>query len=452
MRLHLLTVTAFGPFAGTETVDFDALGAAGLFLLHGPTGAGKTSVLDAVVFALYGVVPGARQRAGALRSDHADPEVQTAVALEVTVRGRRLRITRQAAWERPKRRGGGTTREQARVLVEELAVAGDGRGVATLSTRLDEAGQLLHDLLGMNAEEFCQVVLLPQGQFAEFLRADADARRPLLEQLFSTERFSAVEAELADARRAAQQHLDVAHAEVTQLLARVVEAAGLEAVPEDVLDDLGVDTGAGGGAIGWSERLRHEALVGLQERRQAEQAAATALEQARHSYDTATERAEDQHRAEQVRIRATLLEARLAARPALVEELRLARAAEQLVPALDLLDRAEEAVQELREAEQWTRQHLPEALQTASPARLRAACQRTRDELAVLADLAVDGATEDRLAAALAAEVDAQHEREEALSDLAAELAHVSARLPEIDAGLAPARREAAEVGRLRAE
>src|SRR3954447_2422163 len=102
MRLHQLELTAFGPYAGTECVDFDALADHGIFLLTGPTGAGKTSVLDAVCFALFGAVPGARQTAKRLRSDHADATTRTRVRLEVTLRGRRYRITREPEQERPK--------------------------------------------------------------------------------------------------------------------------------------------------------------------------------------------------------------------------------------------------------------------------------------------------------------------------------------------------------------
>src|ERR1044071_8922745 len=93
MYLHRLTVQAFGPFARTEDVDFDALTSAGLFLLRGDTGAGKTSILDAVCFALYGSVPGTRPT-HRLRSDHAPDDTRTRVILEFTAAGRRLRITR----------------------------------------------------------------------------------------------------------------------------------------------------------------------------------------------------------------------------------------------------------------------------------------------------------------------------------------------------------------------
>ncbi len=94
MRLHDLQVTAFGPFAETVTVDFDELGADGLFLLHGQTGAGKTTILDAVAFALYGTVPGARKEGKRLLSDHAPAGSVPAVTLEATIGGRRIRITR----------------------------------------------------------------------------------------------------------------------------------------------------------------------------------------------------------------------------------------------------------------------------------------------------------------------------------------------------------------------
>src|SRR4051795_2049648 len=107
MRLHRLELSAFLAFPEREVVDFDELGEAGLFLLHGRTGAGKTSLLDAVCFALYGDVPGGRCGASRLRSDHARPEVRTEVVLEATLRGRRVRVTRAPEQDRPKRRGEG---------------------------------------------------------------------------------------------------------------------------------------------------------------------------------------------------------------------------------------------------------------------------------------------------------------------------------------------------------
>ncbi len=200
MRLHHLRVTAFQAFAGTEQVDFDALSAAGLFLLRGDTGAGKTTLLDSVCFALYGEVPGARAKDARLRSDHASPELRTEVELDVTLRERRFRIVRRPKQERPKVRGEGVTEEGHGCTVQELR---DGEWV-TIAARPDEARAELADPLGMTCEQFCQVVLLPQGEFASFLRAGSDERWKLLERLFGTERFAAVEWWLRDRARTAR--------------------------------------------------------------------------------------------------------------------------------------------------------------------------------------------------------------------------------------------------------
>ncbi len=247
MRLHRLTMTAFGPFATTQVVDFDALAAGGLFLLHGATGAGKTSVLDAVCFALYGQVPGAR--AGArlrVRSDHAADDLAPSVVLEATVGGRRLEVSRRPEWVRPKRRGAGTTTQPASTHVREWV---DGAW-AGLTTRNDEAAQLLLDLLGMGHEQFTKVVLLPQGDFAAFLRADAEQRRVLLSRLFDIDRFAGAESWLADERRRLAAAVEDADRRVAELLARAGEAfAGLPetdetdesagGAPSWVPDDLG---------------------------------------------------------------------------------------------------------------------------------------------------------------------------------------------------------------------
>ena len=123
MRLHRLSLTAFGPFPGTEVVDLDAVARDGLFLLWGPTGSGKTTLLDAVVYALYGTVPGARGEEKRLRSDHADAGTRTEVSCELTLGGERLLVTRRPEQTRPKKRGTGTTTEPARLLVQRLGAA-----------------------------------------------------------------------------------------------------------------------------------------------------------------------------------------------------------------------------------------------------------------------------------------------------------------------------------------
>ncbi|NEA49840.1 SMC family ATPase, partial [Streptomyces sp. SID10815] len=226
MRLHRLDVTAFGPFGSRQSVDFDALSAAGLFLLHGPTGAGKTSVLDAVCYALYGSVPGARQSGQGitLRSDHAAAATRTEVTLDLTVAGRRLEITRQPPWERPKRRGTGTTVDKAQTWLREYdATAGAWKD---LSRSHQEIGEEITQVLGMSREQFCQVVLLPQGDFARFLRADAEARGKLLGRLFDTRRFAEVEKRLAERRRATEARVREGDAALLADAHRMQQAAG----------------------------------------------------------------------------------------------------------------------------------------------------------------------------------------------------------------------------------
>ena len=189
MRLHSLSLSAFGSFGGTETVDFDQLSDPGIFLLHGPTGAGKTTILDAISFALFARVPGIRSSGESLRSDFAPPSVATEVRLEVSLGGRRYRIVRRPKQLRAKTRGEGFREHLASATVQELVA---GSWVAR-GARPSEVDPFLAEQLHMGADQFHQLVMLPQGEFATFLRANADDRRQVLEQLFGTHRFAEVE-------------------------------------------------------------------------------------------------------------------------------------------------------------------------------------------------------------------------------------------------------------------
>ncbi len=287
MRLHTLEVTAFGPFADTVTVDFDQLSAAGLFLLSGPTGAGKTSVLDAVCFALYGDVPGDRATAKRLRSDQAAPGVAPRVVLETSIGGRRFRIARSPAWERPKKRGTGLTNEQASVSIAERV---DGSWV-TLSTRLDETGDLVGRLVGMTLTQFTQVAMLPQGRFQAFLRARSEDRQRLLQQLFRTGRFEAVERWLRERRLTLRRQYDAAHRSIADVTSRISEAASA-VLPEDwTVHDLALP--AGDGALSsWSAALGEAAAAQLSSAAERAGAAAVAETQARTALEEARARAE----------------------------------------------------------------------------------------------------------------------------------------------------------------
>jgi exonuclease SbcC len=273
VRLHRLSLTAFGPFAGTEHVDFDEVGRDGLFLLWGPTGAGKTTLLDAVVFALYGTVPGARGEEKRLRSDHATPAVRTEVSCELTLGAERLLVVRRPEQQRPKKRGEGFTTEQARLTVQRLT---DG-GWEPVSTRIDEGSDHLRTRLGLDVHQFCQVVLLPQGDFARFLRAEPEHRGELLRTLFDVGRFASAEDWLAGERATLRERVAVQRAQVSTLLARVAQVADVD-VPEALAPEL--VGGGSAGAIGpWVTTVRATAerrLDGATER--AELAAAEAVQ------------------------------------------------------------------------------------------------------------------------------------------------------------------------------
>jgi DNA repair protein SbcC/Rad50 len=289
VRLHHLEVTAFGPFGGTVAVDFDELGADGLFLLHGQTGAGKTTILDAVAFALYGRVPGARQDGKRLLSDHAAPGTPPKVVLEATIGGRRLRLTRSPEYQRPKLRGTGTTTEKAKASLEWV----DGTGENL--TRHEDIGEVVGRLLGMSSDQFFQVVLLPQGDFARFLRADSDDRGKLLERLFDTGRFATVEEWFAARRRADDAAVSGKRAAVDRVAAQVSAAAGIEA-------------GADADPVEWSRRL-------VEDSREAADAAAASLATAKQvaaraeaTLRSARETKQLQDRAAQARERLTQID------------------------------------------------------------------------------------------------------------------------------------------------
>jgi len=230
MRIHRLEISAFGPFAGTERIDFDRLSAHGLFLLNGATGAGKTSVLDAICFALYGSVPGARQEGKRLRSDHADAAAEPRVTCEFSAQGRHFEVSRTPAWNKPSARSkNGFTEQKANTLLRERV---QGEWVEK-SGRNDEAGAEITALLGMDREQFTRVVMLPQGDFAAFLRSKASDRLVLLQSLFGTQRFEAVEQELGSRAAAARAEVETLNGRLELLLARAeAETAGLGLDPD----------------------------------------------------------------------------------------------------------------------------------------------------------------------------------------------------------------------------
>ncbi|MFE5593707.1 AAA family ATPase [Streptomyces sp. NPDC056549] len=380
MRLHRLEITAFGPFGTTQKVDFDALSAAGLFLLHGPTGAGKTSVLDAVCFALYGSVPGVRQNPGtSLRSDHAPVGTYTEVLLELTVGDRRLEITRRPAQQRPKKRGGGFTTEKAQTWLRQYDPATGAW--AGLSRSHQEIGEEITQLVGMSREQFCQVVLLPQGDFARFLRADAEARGKLLGRLFDTRRFAAVEDRLAELRRTAQQEVEDGDARLLTLAHRMTQAAGGLPAARTPVEGRPGDPGLAESVLTWAAVARTEAREALDIAGVRLDAAEGGQAAARAALDAENDLAARQARhADALRRRERLTE-QTPERDRLQAALDRSLKADRVAPALGLRRDAEREHSAAHTARDRARAQLPPELADAGAEHLSTLEHRLREEL-----------------------------------------------------------------------
>jgi exonuclease SbcC len=215
MKPLRLTLTAIGPYPGSETIEFDRLADDGLFLIHGPTGAGKTFLLDAITFALYGVIPGDRAVA-TMRSQFAGPTVEPRVELEFDAQGDRWLLERVPQHERAKLRGTGTVERPGgaqlsrRVADDWVSVAS---GVREVAAKVDQ-------LVGLTASQFAQVILLPQGRFEKVLRANSDERETLLKTLFDTELYEQVALHLDARAKADAEALGDLHDQLDQLRAR----------------------------------------------------------------------------------------------------------------------------------------------------------------------------------------------------------------------------------------
>ena len=200
MRILRLTMDAVGPFPGHEVIDFEAFSDAGRFLLSGPTGAGKSTIIDAIVFALYGKVSGGRDSSDSrIRSRYASEQAKTEVELIFSTSSGNYKVRRQPAYERVKKNGKGVTKQNAKAwlfkLDEQL------REVSEPLTKTSDVGTEITRIVGLNREQFTQTVVLPQGKFAQFLRSTSKDRQDLLQELFGTAIFEDLQLDLVERAR-----------------------------------------------------------------------------------------------------------------------------------------------------------------------------------------------------------------------------------------------------------
>ena len=195
MRPLRIRMQAFGAYAGVQALDFSELGGHDFFLITGPTGSGKTTVLDAMAFALYGETSGGEREARDMRSQYAAPDLLTEVEFEFAVGSECYRIVRSPQQERPRKRGDGTTTHLQAATVWRLATSVDGvpapdRPLADGWTDVTRAAE---GILGFRSQQFRQVVMLPQGRFQELLKAKSQDKEKILSALFDTAFYARIE-------------------------------------------------------------------------------------------------------------------------------------------------------------------------------------------------------------------------------------------------------------------
>ena len=227
MRILRLTMDAVGPFPGHEVIDFEAFSDAGCFLLSGPTGAGKSTIIDAIVFALYGKVSGGRDSSDSrIRSRYANEQAKTEVELIFSTSSGNYKVRRQPAYERVKKNGKGVTKQNAKAwlfkLDEQL------REVSEPLTKTSDVGTEITRIVGLNREQFTQTVVLPQGKFAQFLRSTSKDRQDLLQELFGTAIFEDLQLDLVERAREVKKKQEALNANLRanlEVLASLLDEA-----------------------------------------------------------------------------------------------------------------------------------------------------------------------------------------------------------------------------------
>ncbi|MCR5137757.1 MAG: AAA family ATPase [Oscillospiraceae bacterium] len=236
MRPLKLTMSAFGPYAGRTEIDFEKLGKNGLYLITGDTGAGKTTIFDAVTYALYGEPSGSARETGMMRSKYADPDTPTWVELVFAYAGKEYWIRRNPEYERPAKRGGGVTKQSAEA---ELRFP-DGRRV----TKAREVTAAVRDILGIDRNQFSQIAMIAQGDFLRLLLADTKERQAIFREIFHTTYYQIFQDRLKEdlrklntecdgERRSIRQYMSGIRCSETELRRAEVERAQAGEMPTE---------------------------------------------------------------------------------------------------------------------------------------------------------------------------------------------------------------------------
>ena len=223
LRPLKLTMSAFGPYAGSIEVDFTSLGERGLYLITGDTGAGKTTIFDAITFALYGEASGEIREASMLRSNYADEKTPTFVELSFVLGGKEYRVRRNPEYNRPKARGEGFTLQKSDA---ELTLP-DGK----IITRQKDVNQQIVEILGIDRSQFTRIAMIAQGDFRKLLFASTEERKKIFQKLFHTHLYQSLQEELKRISAQMRKEFEKASASLDQY------AEGILCGEEDLLQD-----------------------------------------------------------------------------------------------------------------------------------------------------------------------------------------------------------------------
>ncbi|MBW8729697.1 MAG: SMC family ATPase, partial [Terrabacter sp.] len=397
MQLHHLSMTAIGPYAGTEVIDFTTVGRAGLFLLEGPTGSGKSTIIDAITFALYGKVAQASADVERIHSHHADPRTVPVVVLVFETQSGLYRVQRTPRFERPKSRGDGTTVQQPTIKLWRLQTPDDLEGGELLSTNIGDCDDEITRAVGLTRDQFVQTVILPQGEFATFLRARSEDKGKLLEKVFGTAFFRRVQDEIVEAGRAAQAVRQSAVDEIRLAVHALAVSAGLETERRDELEDLSRTT---------PESLDAELAQVVDELTTRERHAGKASREAIETHKQMADMVSDARLRMQRRERLIELQQQEhdLGKQAVVfqqlgEEVARARQARPVAGAVRTLAQSEATLKRAEAALTQARARVDPALRDHGPATLREAAARAREVVGSLTGaIALEGALAGRTA------------------------------------------------------
>ena len=420
MRPLKLTLSAFGPYAAETVLDLAQLGRGGLYLVTGDTGAGKTTLFDAITYALYDHSSGGVREGAMLRSKYAEPGTPTFVELEFEVRGQRCTVRRNPEYLRPKARGEGFTTEKA----DACLTYADGRPPVT---RAKDVTAAVVDIIGLDYNQFSQIAMIAQGQFTRLLNASTEERSKIFRKLFRTQPYQRLQERLQAENAALTRQREEQSVRIGQLLSGLSWAEG--DADEAVLDELAPLCEAGGQASPEGVLPLLDALLAGQE--QALNAATAARTGAEAELDKLQQTLGRAEQAEKLRLELTAAQTRQdALRPVLDAAAEAARHAGDAaaldalagklerakadLAAFDGLDGLEKKLSAARDAA---------ALENARAEKRRAALGQLDGELTVLEQslAALGGAEAEKVS--LEARAEQLARRETALAQLAQSLA-----------------------------